>query len=252
MSASRTLEYHRSVSRVAKWCAWYTRGLSPTVAEARREEIASDLYEHGAFADEIDLPPRRLARAILLRAAFGAPADLSWRRNQTRAATTADGALAQALARGKLPVFAYLISAVLFVWGGFVVTRVAVSMMRGEWWPQSDLAASVVLSSVACGCGLLLLRRARTRSIGALWLMFAVYGLVRYGGKALVYASATYSHLVFTVPGWNTLNLGVIAGLMIFFLAMAIWWWPSTSVRPPTTSALPMTLSAPANGEQAA
>lgn len=248
MSASRTLEYHHSVSRVAKWCAWYTRGLAPTVAAARREEIASDLYEHGAYADEIGLTPRRLSRTILLRAVLGVSADLSWRRSQARAIPTAEGALARSLARGRLPVLTYLISAVLFVWGGFVLTRVAVAMMRSEWWAQSDLAASVVLSSVVCGCGLLLLRRARTRSIGALWLMFAVYGLVRYGGKALVHVSATYSHLFFTVPGWNTLNLGVIAGLMLFFLAMAIWWWPSGPARTTAATAGPLDLSASVNG----
>lgn len=237
---------------MAKWCAWYTRDLTSTVAEARREEIASDLYEHGVFADEIALPPRRLARTILLRAVLGVPADLSWRRTQTRAVPSGEGALARALARGKLPVLAYLISAALFVWGGFVLTRITMSLLRGEWWAQGDLAASVLLSAMVCGCGLVLLRRARTRSIGALWLMFAVYGLVRYGDKALGSVSATYSHLQATVPGWNTLNLGVIAGLMLFFLAMAIWWWPSASTRPTETSALPVTFSAEANGVHAA
>lgn len=55
------------------WVAFYTRGLPPEVAERRRGELASDLFEHtsGGSTPQAE---------VLGRVLWGIPADLSWRR----------------------------------------------------------------------------------------------------------------------------------------------------------------------------
>jgi hypothetical protein len=59
-----------------RWTALYTRGLARPVAERRREEIASDLFEHAAAVGD----GRAQQRNVLGRVLWGIPADLSWRR----------------------------------------------------------------------------------------------------------------------------------------------------------------------------
>ncbi len=58
------------------WTAFYTRGLSDDVAARRRDEIASDLFEH---ADELG-PSSGQQLTVVGRVLWGIPADLSWRR----------------------------------------------------------------------------------------------------------------------------------------------------------------------------
>jgi hypothetical protein len=227
VSALDAVAYRRAATTIARWCEWYTRDLDPSVAKARRDEVESDLHEHGVYAEELGISPNSLSRAMLTRLVLGAVQDLSWRRGQIRQAATRPEIARNRLSAGGLPVLAYTLAVMLLVWGGFVTIRIGVSLGRGEWWYGSDLPVTVLVSALSCGLGLMLMTRARTRSMGALWLMIAVYGLVRYGGKALVYSSATYSHLAFTVPGWDLGNRGVVTGLVMLFLAMAIWWWPS-------------------------
>lgn len=227
MIVSRSREYHVSINRVARWCAWYTRGLAPEVRDERRDEIASDLYEHGIYADQIGMKPKEVSRQIVSRTARGFLADLAWRRRQLR--DTTDVAASGFGSAGSLPTLAYSLGLVLFVWGGFVLTRVVISMGRGEWGWNADLAVTVLLSFLAAGCALLMFLRARTRSLGALWMMIAIYGLIRYGSKALVYSSASFSNLFYTTPNWDLLNLGMVAGLALFYLAMFLWWLPEQS-----------------------
>ena len=103
MTVMTTGEYHRAATKVARWCQWYTRGLTPDVADVRRDEIASDLYEHGVYADEIGCSPRALQRSIVMRAVRGIPADLSWRFAQTTAAREGEFTVRSRLAAGSLP-----------------------------------------------------------------------------------------------------------------------------------------------------
>jgi hypothetical protein len=58
------------------WTAIYTRKLPDDVAARRRDEIASDLFEH---ADELG-PSSGQQLAVVGRVLWGIPADLSWRR----------------------------------------------------------------------------------------------------------------------------------------------------------------------------
>jgi hypothetical protein len=58
------------------WTTFYTRGLVTEVADRRRAEIRSDLFEHA------DAEGRGVAQqmCVLGRVLWGIPADLSWRR----------------------------------------------------------------------------------------------------------------------------------------------------------------------------
>lgn len=60
----------------AGWVGLYTRGLPPEIAERRREELRSDLFEHAAVAG----PGPAHQADVLGRVLWGIPADLSWRR----------------------------------------------------------------------------------------------------------------------------------------------------------------------------
>jgi hypothetical protein len=67
----------RWADRVAtRWTDAYTRGLETEVSERRREEIASDLFEHGSAMGG----GRAQQYNVLGRVLWGIPADLSWRR----------------------------------------------------------------------------------------------------------------------------------------------------------------------------
>jgi hypothetical protein len=58
------------------WTRLYTRGLPNDVAERRREELVSDLYEHSSVQGRTSAQQRE----VLGRVLWGIPADLSWRR----------------------------------------------------------------------------------------------------------------------------------------------------------------------------
>lgn len=59
-----------------RWAAVYTRGLPAEDARRRREELASDLFEHHRAVG--DGPAQQLE--VFGRVLWGIPADLSWRR----------------------------------------------------------------------------------------------------------------------------------------------------------------------------
>lgn len=128
---------------------------------------------------------------------------------------------------GVLPALAFSMALLLLGWGGYVLARIAGSVGRGEWFYDAGLAASVGLGEVLCGLGMVLLAREKTRAMGAVWIAVSVYGLLRYGSKALVYSSATFAHYSVIMPDWNAINLVLIAGFVTYFFAMALWWWPS-------------------------
>lgn len=216
-----------AVRTVLGWCAWYTRGLPEQVTGERRDEIASDLHEHATWAAEQGIDPRAVARGIRLRALGGAIADLSWRRQQLRRHETPAQLGLRRSARGGMPMLAYTLSLLVLLASGFVVIRVLASAGPGSAAFHAQGAASAVLALAASGCALALMARRRTRWVGALWMIVAVYCLVRYGTKALVYASATSSQLAYSAAAWDTFGKLLIVGLALFFTGMALRWAPS-------------------------
>jgi uncharacterized membrane protein YhaH (DUF805 family) len=63
---------------VRAWTRAYTAWLAPTIREARRAEIDSDLWEHAHAANEA-ADPRTVAGQILARCLLGIGGDLTWR-----------------------------------------------------------------------------------------------------------------------------------------------------------------------------
>ncbi|AMB60063.1 hypothetical protein [Microterricola viridarii] len=215
------------VGAVLRWCAWYTRGLPEQVAAERRDEIASDLHEHAVWAAEQGISASALARGIRLRALGGVTADLLWRHSQLRQHESAEAIALRRNSRGGLPVLAYTLSLLVLVASGIVVIRVLSSVGPGDAAFHAQGAASAVLALAASACALAMMARRQTRWVGALWMIVAVYCLVRYGTKALVYASATSGQLAYSAAAWDAFGKLLIVGLALFFTGMAVRWAPS-------------------------
>jgi hypothetical protein len=72
---------------VALWVRLYTRNLPPPVAQRRIDEIDADLHDHIAHerADRTKEP--QIALSLAIRMLRGLPADLSWSRTMSKAAS---------------------------------------------------------------------------------------------------------------------------------------------------------------------
>jgi len=76
----------RASALVLTWARTYTRRLPRELAEARRDELACDLWEQRTDASLAGRTSTSVALAILRRMLAGVPADLSWRHGQLAAA----------------------------------------------------------------------------------------------------------------------------------------------------------------------
>jgi hypothetical protein len=94
----------------------YTRGLSPAVRAARRDEILDDLWCQHDEATAIGRSPRSLAGEILLRLFFGMPADLSWRLSNRSSAERTDLERSSSMSVRVLAIFAIIAGASWTVW----------------------------------------------------------------------------------------------------------------------------------------
>lgn len=88
-SALASASFRRARRRTIRWVLRYTRGLPWRIAEQRQAEIASDLWEQAAVADERGTRGRTLARSVRLRRIAGVRADLAWRAAVLRDAARA-------------------------------------------------------------------------------------------------------------------------------------------------------------------
>jgi hypothetical protein len=68
-----------AAAMVRAWVDLYTRGMSGPVRDARRDEVADDLWCQREEALAIGRSPRSLEAEMLMRLLFGMPADISWR-----------------------------------------------------------------------------------------------------------------------------------------------------------------------------
>jgi hypothetical protein len=66
------------------WVRLYTRRLAPDVASRRRDEVASDLWDHACDAQAAGISRTRTTIEVLGRMLSGLPADLSWRWSMRR------------------------------------------------------------------------------------------------------------------------------------------------------------------------
>jgi TonB family protein len=106
-----------AIALVRAWTRIYTAGLPIAVREARREEIAVDVWE--SVHDPDRDPQRKLALRIALRLLLGIPDDLRWRADQPK--VTARASAQAAIAIGAVC--------------GLVLTIVVVA--PALWWSES-------------------------------------------------------------------------------------------------------------------
>ena len=145
----------RTAALVSWWAATYSRHLPAEVAERRRAELASDLWEQRAHGRTVGAPDAAVALSILRRMAAGMPADLRWRQRQ----------LAATRGRPLEP-------------GGRPVLRT----LARNWWLV--LAALVGIFEVAFGVAIPLEEGANLDTVGG-GALIAAAGLLVLGGIAV-------------------------------------------------------------------
>lgn len=207
----------RAAELILRWCDVYTRGLSPAVAGDRRDELASDLWEHAAHEP-------RAAGAMLSRAVRGVPADLAWRHEQRRAARRLVP-IETRVVGGVVAWLVALAASVLIVFGLVAIQRTAFYVSQEYVRPWSETAVWVIgLTSLAIAGAALLLRR-KTRALGAL-VLAASSPLVHFGLYDLYSKSVTVGMLN-NAPGWSVAVVCLIACLVLLFGSAAVLWAPS-------------------------
>jgi hypothetical protein len=230
MSVLNSDPYARAVDRVLRWCDWYTRGLAPAAASDRRSELQSDLWEHARWAERTSRSARGTSRGILLRAAKGAPADLSWRRAQQRSERMLSPHDRRER-RINLTANALVLAAasVVLIFGASTLVRNATAAAHHD----SDLFGTASLTllgfTLMTAFAIVLLMRARARFIGALAMAVASVGVIHFGLRLLEFFSATISELALSslLETWATLQFVLLCGVGLFFLAAAALWLPA-------------------------
>lgn len=228
----RTDPYRAATRRVLGWCAWYTRNLDPAVAAARRDEIASDLYEEGVWAQEAGLTPRRTARSILFRAARGMPADLSWRSRVLNGSRDTNFGPASLRRTGRgLASLLVTVGLVTTGLGILALTRTSISLAGSTIpIPVVELVAVVVLTMLS-SAGTVLGALPSTRLIGALVLLFPTAWMIHFSLRLLWYSSATVQLLVARLESLPMFVVLLSVGLALVPVGAALWWLPMTTAR---------------------
>lgn len=204
---------------IMRWVDVYTRGLDPLIAGDRREELASDLWEHAAHDQDA-------GGAMLSRAIRGMPADLAWRYEKQRAA-------AQLLPRstrligGSIRALVLLAASSLVALGVISIARTFAYVSRGDIRPWSETSMWVVSLTGLVVVGVALTARARTRALGAL-VLAAGSPVIHFALFDLYNKSATIAALSYR-PGWSESIVLGMAAYTTLFIAAAILWLPQTT-----------------------
>jgi hypothetical protein len=149
---------------VARWVRCYTRGLPPSIAERRIEEIDADLHDHIAHARAAAAGERRIALAVAMRMLRGLAADAAWRAQTiARSPTPKEVNMRRSAARVGL------ITAVVLL-----VPLVGMLVSDGVAWSVADFVFAGVL---LMGTGLLLELAARRPRNVALRVAAAAIGV---------------------------------------------------------------------------
>lgn len=237
--ATRSAGYHWAVRLVSRWTAYYTRDLDSLLAAERRDELASDLWEHGVASEARGASGAATGASILWRAARGIPADLSWRHGKAAGAgATHPGRWGARGWSGRgSALTAVLLASGILAFGLFAVSRVGLNVLRGLQIPQGTVVGPAALSVALLVCGLVLLVRLRTRWLGAVWLAILAPATLSFGANALLHVSATFQWFrdgtVAFGPSWAPIPVVVALGALgMFYLTLAIAWLPKSTQTP--------------------
>lgn len=143
---------------VLRWVSWYTRGLAAGLGEARRRELASDLWEHTSDGRSTGVSDLLINVEVLERMVAGVPSDLSWRRAHLSAAAgvAADGKerlMLETLKRSWWIAVVFVLAA----WNALLAALIGGGEGFDKRWAYVTVGAAVAL---LLG-GLVLRRRAR-------------------------------------------------------------------------------------------
>ncbi len=212
--------YQRASSVVMAWVRIYSRGLPNDIADSRRDELLADLHDQAAWADQTSKAARRAASEALVRAIKGAPSDLSWRSQQLDRNPVADRLLNSSMfgvvAVGSVLMLAFAI----------------VTFVRGlhdfqQGWINAPGVLPVGVAGLTTICGLLLLRKSKTRSLAAIWLLGASQVIIWQGIDVFARTTTMLAWAEQAIRLWPACVAALAVGAALFYLAAALWWRPS-------------------------
>ena len=207
-------------ARVKRWCALYTRGLPPEVAESRQEELAADLLDQIEWSTDRGMSHEATDRALTWRAVRGAPSDLAWRRAQLRDANALE--FANRRFGGWLLAGSSSLGLLLIGVASIAISRDRLGFAHGD-----PLLMPTVVAELVVTCGLILLTRKRTRALGALWLAAGGPAVAVVGLNLLAERTTLLLYVTETSGTWRVGQIVVAACIGLLFLAAAAWWAPS-------------------------
>jgi hypothetical protein len=231
MSAGFVDPDSRIAGRAARaWVRAYTRNTAPILAEQRRAEIESDIWEQ---VNESELSGLAAGPILLWRLARGIPADLAWRRDARRGFEGGrsplhhrwqHGGLLRVMAMEGLVLAALMLGTIVHILHGGGA---------GSLGPTTaGVVAALIAGLLLSLTGLGLLARARTRAVAPLVLgTTALIGLLT-ALPALTWISTTVaafyftSPLTWTHPGWSEVGTAAAALVLLLHVTTAIAWLP--------------------------
>jgi len=233
MSVMSSPECSTAIRLVSRWGAWYTRDLPADVAGERRDELASDLWEHASWAHAQGQASTRVARSIVWRAAAGAASDLGWRWRQINGLPPREAHEHRLNATALSGVLLLVLAAL--AWAVFVFTRIARGVAEGTHSLMSEPSLGMFLFTLLAVIGIVLLLLRRTRFLGSLWLIVPLGGLIVAGWESLRHGSATASLLLYNMPGVSQSIFGAVLGISLLILAGSIRWIPTGTKKAVTS-----------------
>ncbi len=135
-----------------RWARLYTRNLPTAAAADRRDELESDLWEHGNDVALHSTGHRRYQLEVVVRVLLGAPADIAWRRAvRAQSQSLRKGVIMNGYIRRHSHDFAIALAALGVMPGMSLLVLLGSagdSDSRNElYWVLSALALSAVLLS---------------------------------------------------------------------------------------------------------
>jgi hypothetical protein len=200
------------------WVELVTRGLPDEVADRRREELRSDLWEQQDDARCRGRSPAATQRDIAMRTATGVAADLSWSRHIRRARPVGG-----AMAPSTRPSSASFVSPAVAV--GVVVAALVAVAAVGVGGP---VVAAVVLV-LAAGGVLLFTRSARARrpAQGQVPRSSTTWGTIAFGAIGALMLTflgvALFVEEELSEPAWAALAGLVLVELTAAMVALVLW-----------------------------